>query len=98
MATADSFDGEGLANRPTIAADGDGSARTVGPASPGTEPAGATGEGEGRNRPPSRVPNIAEETLDRSDPAAFILQGNPPTATGSFPPHSEQVEPEAGRT
>ena len=98
MAAADSFDGKGLANRPTIAADGDGSRRTVVPASPGTEPAGSTGESEGRDRQASPVPTSGAETLDPSDPAAFILQDNPPTATGTFPPHSEQVETVAGRT
>jgi eukaryotic-like serine/threonine-protein kinase len=83
MGAADSFD---LKIRAVVTSDGDGSSLTVGPSSPGREPADVTGKDVGRQVPDVSAVTHVAETLAPSDPVGFILQvDRPASAAGPSP-------------
>ena len=82
---------------PTTAADGDAASRTVHLGSPESESTAVTGPSDGRDLPTVPAPTSGE-SLDTCDPAAFILQVDPPTAVHSSSPGGEHVGTEVERT
>lgn len=96
MSTADPFDRKTLRDAAT---DRDGSSPTVNnPASAESEPADVTGEGEDRNLLTMPATTSGETVRDPSDPYAFVLQVDPPTAVGSSSPRGDHIGTEAERT
>jgi WD40 repeat protein/tetratricopeptide (TPR) repeat protein len=95
MGAADSFDGETLADP---AANSDDAARTVGPRSPGSEPADATMKDEGCGLPtlPGEAPS--EAMLAAPDPADFRVQDEPRTLARSSSPGGHNLGDGLART
>src|SRR5262245_24765394 len=94
MGAADSFDGKTLAD---TAANGE-SSRTLGPRSPGSDPAEATLRDEGCDLPtlPDEAPS--EATLAASDLAGFILRDEPRTTAKSSSPAGNVIGEGFART
>ena len=95
MGAADSFDDKTLADAATEV---DGSSRTIGLGSPGSEPADAAGKNEGRDLPAVPAVTPGEATLAPSDPAGFNLEFNCPTASEGSSPRGDHARTEAERT
>src|SRR5258708_1401535 len=69
MGEADACDRDTVVVGPTTAADGAGSPRADGPATPGAASTDATGEGGGRDRPTMSA-DLSEATSDGDAPSA----------------------------
>ncbi len=95
MGAADSFDDKTLAD---AAAETDGSSRTNGLSSPGSEPADAAGKNEGRDLPAVSAVTPGEAELDPSNPVGFNLEFNCPTASEDSSPGGDHARTEAERT
>jgi serine/threonine protein kinase/WD40 repeat protein len=88
---------ETTADGPTTAADCDAASRTVHLDSLDSGTSHVTAPREGRDLPTMPAPTYGE-SFDTSDPAAFILQINPPTAAHSSSPGGEHVAAEVEGT
>jgi WD40 repeat protein len=97
MGAEDLFNDKRTVDVPTTAADGDVTSRTVPLDSPESESTRLTGPKEGCEL--STVPAATTgESDNANDPAAFVLQIDPPNVAHSAPPRGEDVGPEPKRT